>query len=139
MPESPIKPVWLDYNKDIQKSKLGELNILSVKNTDNDLFRLHYYFGVGKWNNKLLPLAASYLEFLGTKNKSSEDISKDFYKLAASFNVSAGNEETYITLDGLNSNFAQTISLFEDLLKTAKPDEEALQAFKARLKRKTKC
>jgi hypothetical protein len=43
---------------------------------------------VGKWNIKLLPLAASYLEFLGTKNKSSEDISKDFYKLAASFNVS---------------------------------------------------
>lgn len=31
MQESPIKPVWLDYNKDIQKSKLGELNILSVK------------------------------------------------------------------------------------------------------------
>ncbi|OPC03861.1 peptidase M16 [Elizabethkingia ursingii] len=135
MPESPIKPVWLDYNKDIQKSKLSELNILSVKNTDNDLFRLHYYFGVGKWNNKLLPLAASYLEFLGTKNKSSEDISKDFYKLAASFNVSAGNEETYITLDGLNSNFAQTISLFEDLLKNCQPDEEALQAFKARLKK----
>ncbi|MCT3816933.1 peptidase M16 [Elizabethkingia anophelis] len=135
MPESPIKPVWLDYNKDIQKSKLGELNILSVKNTDNDLFRLHYYFGVGKWNNKLLPLAASYLEFLGTKNKSSEDISKDFYKLAASFNVSAGNEETYITLDGLNSNFAQTVSLFEDLLKNCQPDVDALEAFKARLKK----
>ncbi|AQX13381.1 peptidase M16 [Elizabethkingia meningoseptica] len=135
MPETPIKPVWLDYNKDIQKSKSGALDILSVKNTDNDLFRLHYYFGVGKWNNKLLPLAADYLEFLGTKNKSSEDVSKDFYKLASSFNVSAGNEETYITLEGLNTNFAATISLFEDLLKNCQPDEEALQAFKARLKK----
>ncbi|WP_244428758.1 M16 family metallopeptidase [Flavobacterium sp. B17] len=135
MPEAPISPVWLDFNKDIAKSKVKSVDVLSVKNTDNELFRLYYYFDSGKWNNKILPLAAEYLQYLGTKNKSSEDISKEFYKLASSFNVSAGNEETYITLEGLNENFDKTAALFEDLIKNCQPDQQALEAYKARVKK----
>jgi predicted Zn-dependent peptidase len=135
MPENAIAPVWLNYDKDIAKNKLGSVDVLSVKNTDNALFRLYYHFDSGKWNNKILPLAAEYLEYLGTKNKSSETISKEFYKLASSFNVSAGNEETYVSLEGLNENFTQTASLFEDLIKNCQADQEALDAYKIRLKK----
>ncbi|WP_185288159.1 pitrilysin family protein [Chryseobacterium lactis] len=135
MPENAISPIWLNYDKDIAKNKLGEVEVLSVKNTDNALFRMYYYFDSGKWNNKILPLAAEYLQYLGTKNKSSEVISKEFYKLASSFNVSAGNEETYVSLEGLNENFDKTISLFEDLIKNCQADQAALDAYKARLKK----
>lgn len=135
MPENAIAPVWLNYDKDITKNKLGNIDVLSVKNTDNALFRLYYHFDSGKWNNKILPLAAEYLQYLGTKNKSSETISKEFYKLASSFNVSAGNEETYVTLEGLNENFDKTASLFEDLIKNCQADQAALDAYKTRLKK----
>ncbi|UKB85856.1 insulinase family protein [Chryseobacterium sp. MEBOG06] len=135
MPENAISPAWLNYDKDIAKNKLGEVDVLSVKNTDNALFRMYYYFDSGKWNNKMLPLAAEYLQYLGTKDKSSEAISKEFYKLASSFNVSAGNEETYVTLEGLNENFDQTIALFEHLIKNCQIDQKALDAYKARLKK----
>ena len=135
MPEAPIAPVWLNFDRDIVKSKIKSVDVLSVKNTDNDLFRLYYYFDSGKWNNKILPLAAEYLQYLGTKNKSSETVSKEFYKLASSFNVSAGNEETYVTLEGLNENFDETAALFEDLIKNCQPDQNALEAYKTRLKK----
>lgn len=135
MPENAISPIWLNYDKDIAKNKLGEVEVLSVKNTDNALFRMYYYFDSGKWNNKILSLAAEYLQYLGTKNKSSEVISKEFYKLASSFNVSAGNEETYVSLEGLNENFDKTIALFEDLIKNCQADQAALDAYKARLKK----
>lgn len=135
MPEAAIAPVWLNYDKDIAKNKLGNIDVLSVKNTDNVLFRMYYHFDSGKWNNKILPLAAEYLEYLGTKDKSSEAISKEFYKLASSFNVSTGNEETYVTLEGLNENFDKTVSLFEDLIKNAQADPKALESYKARLKK----
>ncbi|SIP86589.1 Predicted Zn-dependent peptidase [Chryseobacterium sp. RU37D] len=135
MPENPIAPVWLNFDKDIMKNRLAGVEMLSVKNTDNPLFRLYYYFDSGKWNNKMLPLAAEYLQYLGTKNKSSEDISKEFYKLASSFNVSAGNEETYVTLEGLNENFEKTAALFEDLIKNCQPDQKALEAYKTRVKK----
>ncbi|AZA76288.1 insulinase family protein [Chryseobacterium sp. G0186] len=135
MPEKAIAPVWLNYDKDIAKNKLGEVDVLSVKNTDNALFRMYYHFDSGKWNNKMLPLAAEYLQYLGTNNKSSETISREFYKLASSFNVSAGNEETYVSLEGLNENFDKTTALFEDLIKNCKADQAALDAYKARLKK----
>lgn len=135
MPENAIAPVWLNYDKDIAKSRLGNVEVLSVKNTDNALFRMYYYFDSGKWNNKILPLAAEYLQYLGTQNKSSEIISKEFYKLASSFNVIAGNEETYVSLEGLNENFDKTIALFEDLIKNCQADQAALDAYKVRLKK----
>jgi len=135
MPEAPIAPVWVNFDRDIAKNTLGSVDVLSVKNTDNALFRLYYYFDSGRWNNKILPLAAEYLQYLGTKNKSSEAISKEFYKLASSFNVNAGNEETYVTVEGLNENFDQTAALFEDLIKNCQPDQKALEAYKARVKK----
>jgi hypothetical protein len=47
---------------------------------------------MGSWNNKLLPIAAQYIQFLGTKTKTAEDFSKEFYKLATSFSISTGTE-----------------------------------------------
>lgn len=135
LPENKIDPKWLNFNTDIQKGKLGNAEVLAVQNKDNSLFRLYYHFDIGKWNNKLLPIAAGYLEYLGTKKQSSEQIAEAFYQLASSFSVYAGNEETYITLDGLNENFEASVALLEDLIKNCVADEASLQAYKERLKK----
>lgn len=135
MPENTINPQWLNFATDIKKGKHGNIDLLTVQNKDNALFRMYYHFDIGKWNNKLLPIAAGYLEYLGTKDKSSEQISQDFYKLASSFSVSSANEETYVTLDGLNENFDASVKLLEDLIKNCEADEEALQAYKENLKK----
>nr|WP_294794763.1 M16 family metallopeptidase [uncultured Mucilaginibacter sp.] len=135
MPVTNIKPVWLDYQKDIQRAKAGKLDVLAVKNTDNSLFRLYYRYEMGAWNNKLLPLAAEYLNYLGTNAKTSEDFSKAFYKLASTYGISVGNEVCTISFKGLQENFAATIKLYEDLLSNCKPDEAALASLKVRIKR----
>ncbi|MGE8426416.1 MAG: insulinase family protein [Sphingobacterium sp.] len=135
LPEDKIQPVWVDYNKDIQKATANGLPVLAVKNSDNELFSLSYRFDGGKWSNKLLSLAAGYLEFLGTKDKSSEQFSKDFYQLASDFSVSAGNEETMVSISGLNSNFTATQNLIQDLLRNCVADQEAFKMYIARLKK----
>src|SRR5690606_18382069 len=105
MPENVIEPVWLDYKKDIQRSKSGPYEVLAVENKDNDLFRVYYHYETGSWSNKLLPIAADYLEYIGTAQKSAEDISKDFYQIASSFRISVSGENTTISIDGLADNF----------------------------------
>lgn len=135
MPEAAIQPIWVDYEKDIQKGKLKDLNILAVANKDNELFSLVYRFDVGKWNNKILGLAANYLEYLGTTTKSSEDFSKEFYKLATDFSVSSGNEDTNISISGLNSNLLPSINLLHDLVNNCVVDEEAFAAYIDHLKK----
>ena len=132
MPATPVKPVWLDYNKDLQKAKMGPAEILYVQNKDNSIFRLRYRYDMGNWNNKKLGLAAQYLQFIGTDKMTAEDITKAFYKIACSFTVSAGAEFTTVTIEGLQDNFTEAVKLFEEVLKNCKADDNALKSLKAR-------
>jgi predicted Zn-dependent peptidase len=133
MPASPVSPVWINYNKDLQKSSIGPVRVLYVQNKDNSIFRLRYRFDIGNWNDKKLGVAAQYLSFLGTGSKSAEDITKEFYKIACSFNVSAGPEYTTVLIEGLQENFDKAVTLFEDLLANCKVNDDALTSLKARL------
>jgi predicted Zn-dependent peptidase len=133
MPVTDLKPVWLDYSKDLQKSKVGPAEVLYVKNPTNGLFRMTYRFTMGNWNDKTIGVAAQYLQFLGTDKKSAEDISKEFYKLACGFNVNTSNEFTSITIEGLQENFDKAVALFEGLITNCKADDKALEALKGRL------
>ena len=133
MPVDPVKPVWVDYDKDLVKGNAGPAQILYVHNDENGLFRLSYRFKIGTWNDKKLSIAAQYLQFLGTDSKSAEDFSKEFYKLACSFNMRADNEYTIISLEGLQENFTAATGLLENLLTNCKADDEALAALKGRI------
>jgi predicted Zn-dependent peptidase len=133
MPLAAIKPVWLDYNTAIQKGKIDNAEVMQVANKQNGLFNLNFRYEMGKWNNKKLPFALEYLQYLGTDKYTSEEISKAFYQLAASFSASAGNEESSISLNGLNENFSQALELLEHLLRNCKPDAAALEGLKNRM------
>lgn len=135
MPEQSIEPVWVDYEQAIQRGKLDGLDVFATKNRDNELFSLSYHFQTGSWDNKLLGLAAGYLEFLGTADRSSEQFSTEFYQLATDFRISPGNEETMISIAGLNSNFLRSVQLVQELIHGAIADEQAFQSYIARLKR----
>jgi predicted Zn-dependent peptidase len=133
MPVSPIEPRWLNYEKEISRSKMGNADVLYVQNKDNDLFSLYYRFDMGSWNRKELGLAASYLQFLGDGKLSAEQISREFYNIACNFNVSPGTENTTISVSGLQENFDKAVKLLENLILNCKPDEAALKNLKARI------
>ena len=129
-PLPAFKPAFLDFSKDIQKGKVGKADLIYVQNTEDGLFSLTYNFNMGSWNNKYLSIAASYLNYLNTNKYSSEEISKQFYKLACSYNISVGNEQTVISISGLQENYAKAVALFEEILTNCKPNEEALKGLK---------
>lgn len=133
MTVSDIQPLWLDYDKDINLSKDGIADVLYVQNKSNELFTLYYQFDMGAWNNKLLPLAASYLQFLSTDKYSAEQISKSFYNIACNFNINTTSELTTVAISGLQENFDKAVGLFEEILANCKPNEAALTALKSRL------
>lgn len=133
MPSTPSQPVFLDYDKDIQKSKIGNAEVLYVPNKDNSIYRLRYRYKMGSLNDIKMPLAAQYLQFLGTDKKSAEQISKEFYKIASSFSVGSSEEYTTVTIEGLQDNFDQAVKLYEELVLNVKADDEALKSLKARM------
>jgi predicted Zn-dependent peptidase len=132
MPVSNIKPQWINYETAITKSNAGIADVLYTPNKENDLFHLYYRFDMGSWNDKLLPLAVEYLQFLGTDEFSAEEISKAFYNIACNYYINVTNETTTITISGLQENFDKAVALFEKIIAGCKPNEEALTSLKNR-------
>ncbi len=126
-PSKPLSPVFLDYDKDIQKAQLKkELPVWAVKNNINGLFSLYYVLDMGENHNKKLPLAIDYLKLIGTSKMSNEQINSEFYKLAVDFNIFSSRDQVYVSLSGLQENFLPAVRLLESLLNDPKPDKEAL-------------
>jgi predicted Zn-dependent peptidase len=123
---SSIKPVFIDYNKDMSRPKAkNNIEILYKQNTTNPLFSMNYVFEMGNNNDKLLGTAFGYLDYLGTSKHSAEEIKSEFYKMACSFGVSASNDRVYASISGLNDNFDKAMELLEELLADAVVDVQA--------------
>ncbi|MDP1800168.1 MAG: insulinase family protein [Bacteroidota bacterium] len=123
-----IEPKFLDYEKDILKSTLkSNIQLLYNKNTENKLFELYYKFDIGKNNDKLLPIAIKYIPYLAIEGMDAAKIKQEFYRLGCSFNVFSDNENTWISLVGLNDNFEKALKLFEKMLDKPVVDETVLK------------
>jgi predicted Zn-dependent peptidase len=133
MPVMPVAPQWLDYNTGITHTKAGIANVLYVSNKENDLFHLYYRLDMGSWNNRLLPMAAQYLQYLGTAKHPTAEISRAFYSIACNFSVNATTETTTIAITGLQENFGRAVAMFEEVMRQCIPDSIALVALKDRL------
>ncbi len=126
--EAPaIEPRFLDYATDLQKSTLKSgVPLHYVKNDENTLFTLYYLLDIGKVHDKELAFAIEYLPFLGTDKYSPDDVSKKFYELGTSFDVSSGDDQVYVYVSGLTKNFDASVELLEHVLNNCKPNDAAL-------------
>lgn len=125
-----IEPVFVDFTKDFNKlSTSGNLEILHKENVENKTFTLYYYYPFGSDNDKMLNLAAGYLEFLGTSEYTPEQIKQEFYKLACSFNVFSSRDETYVFVSGLSDNQEAAVKLLEKLMTECQPNDLAFTRY----------
>jgi len=125
-----IEPVFLDFETDIQKSNIGEVEVLYKENTENDIFKLYYIIKKGTNDNPILKMATDYLQYLGTTDISPNQKMEEFYKIGCEMNVSCSPEEIKISLNGLNENFEKALVLMEDVLSGAVADDDALKNLK---------
>jgi predicted Zn-dependent peptidase len=123
-----IEPSFIDYEKDILKTPLkGGSTLLYNKNAENKLFSLFYKYDMGSNHSKLLPVAVKYIPYLATKGMSAAEVKKELYRLGCSFNVFSDQENTWVSLIGLDDNFDKALSLFENVLADPVVDQEVLR------------
>ncbi|WP_121665415.1 M16 family metallopeptidase [Mesonia aquimarina] len=129
--ESPaLEPQYVDYEKAIENTETENgLPVAYIENKNNDLFNLYIIFDMGQDNDKELSLAAGYLDYLGTKNLSPEEVKQEFYKLGINYFVSSGNDKTYVGLSGLKENLGEGLALLEDLWQNAEADQETYDKY----------
>jgi len=127
-PSSNLVPVFTDFQKDIQETKLkNDIPVFYLRNKENELFELYYVVNIGANNNKKLKFAFDYLDYLGTSGYSPTQLKEEFYKMACSFGVGVTEDEATVSLTGLNENFDKSLNLLEQLISDPKANDEALK------------
>ncbi|MBS1638159.1 MAG: insulinase family protein [Bacteroidetes bacterium] len=125
---APIQPKFIDYDKDIVKTTMnGNIPVIYNHNTENQLFELYYVFDMGSNNDKLLPVAVDYIQYLGTSKMPPAEVQQEFYKLGCSFNVFSSDNQTWVSLSGLSENFDKAVKLFESLFADPVVENETLK------------
>ena len=122
----PIQPRFPDFQKDMTISQTkSKLPLYYVKNNDNGLFNLVFYYDFGQSADNRYDIAAEYIRYLGTDKMTAADFRQKFYELACDWNVNVGPENITVSLSGLSENLPKALALLEDLLQNAKADKEA--------------
>lgn len=125
----PIKPVFVDFKKDLTKSTTKKgWPILYKQNTQDDLFTLYLEIPFGKESDLLPGYAKMYIDYLGTDKMTNAQIKQELYKLACDYEIGQTDDETYFKLTGLNENLPKALALINDVIDNAKVDKEAYAA-----------
>lgn len=125
----PIKPVFVDFKKDLTKSTTKKgWPILYKQNTQDDLFTLYLEIPFGKESDLLPGYAKMYIDYLGTDKMTNAQIKQELYKLACDYDIGQTDDETYFKLTGLNENLPKALALINDVIDNAKVDKEAYAA-----------
>ena len=128
----PIAPVFVDYERDLGRSLLDNgVEVLYKRNGTNELFSLIYLYDFGTMSVKSISLAADYFKLLGTDEKSAEEIQRELYDLACSFNISVSGDKTYLIINGLSENMERAMEIVEDYIANVVGDNDILEGVKS--------
>ena len=122
----------MDFDKDMSRFQLAEgVDVLYKKKDINDVFQLEFVYNTGTENDPAVGLAFEYLPYLGTADKSAEEIASRMYELACSFSARSGANQTTVSISGLSENMAEAVAIVRDLAANAVGDENVLNNLKA--------
>ncbi len=127
MKVNPIEPVFVDFNKDMQKGKANGNEILYVKNTDNGRFQLVYRYNYGRFYDKKAGITNNFLDQLESENRSLSQINRQMYDLACSYSIGFGDKYATVRISGLSENMEKAMAIVEDILNNPKISEESVK------------
>lgn len=126
-----IEPVFVTAGKDYKKDSLVPgVKIYHSRNPLNDLFSLNITIDKGQRHDRRLAVASQLLDKAGTARLSPEELKKEWYKLGTGFGLGSGENETSISISGLDENFEASWNLLLEVVRGPKADPATLEELK---------
>jgi predicted Zn-dependent peptidase len=127
IPTVSIAPVYItdkDYQiVDVQNG----LKLYHTQNPINDLFTLTISVDIGTYQNNKLGMAKALMDKSGAGDLTSETLKKTWYALGTDFTIGVEDNQTNITLSGLDENLEPSLILLHRYLTTPTATQETLQ------------
>ena len=132
MPFAEIEPTYLVPERDFTTRELaGGNKLYYARNPLNDLFDFSIAIDLGSLTENRLPIARELLDKSGTARFTAEALKKEWYKLGTDFRMSVGDQETTISISGLDDHFAASLALLSELMRGPTTDDATLAELQA--------
>lgn len=123
----PIEPSFINFDNEVQVVSLGDNSSLNYcANNNDELFTLRFVYPRGEYDDALLALAAAQVSMLPTNKFTAAQLNQEMYKIGMSYSVAVAQQETYITLSGLTSQFDSSLALFNHIFENVVADNEVV-------------
>ncbi len=127
MPVEPIEPEFVNPETDFERRDTDYgVTWYHVHNPINDIFNFSITVDFGSHEDNTIQLATMLLDKAGTREHAPEELKKEWYKLGTSFSINAGDNETNITLTGLDEHFEASVALLYELLNNPVLEDEGV-------------
>ncbi len=114
MPAKPIEPRWLVDGRDYSTAKLRAGKLYAARNPFNDLFQLTLSFDRGSKQERDLCAAFALLDLSGAGKLSADEYKKKLFGLGTSIGYGCGEQESSVSLTGLESNLWPSLELLQE-------------------------
>jgi predicted Zn-dependent peptidase len=126
-----IEPSFVEVDRDYRVIEFADgVPLYYSPNPLNDLFSFSISIDVGTEENEKLGLASAIMDKSGTTNYSNEDLQKQWYRMGSNFRFGAGENQSSISISGLDEQFEPTLALMLDLVRNPVVDEPTLEELK---------
>ena len=117
LPVIEIEPVFVDPAKDFKVVEDGKgVKLYYSPNPLNDLFSFSINVEFGTHEDNKIAIATRLMDKSGTDRFAPEDLKKEWYKLGTDFAISAGDNESFVSIAGLDENFEKSLGLMIEVL-----------------------
>lgn len=128
MPTKQIEPKYVDFAKDVNRKTVSPAReYYHAANPVNQLFTFSVVVEMGTNHDPRLDLLASLMNKAGTGNLSSEEFKKALYRLGTDFSYGAADNQTVVTMSGLDDEFEPSLKLLQEFLASPKPEPGTLE------------
>ncbi len=138
LPAEPLAEKFIDFDKDLERSFIGDYKFYYVANPINDIFELTIYYGVGTKKMPLLNHAANLMNYAGTENLTLDEFKEEFDKIGCTYDISANQSFLIVNMEGIEKNLRKALKLLHQLLHFPVLDPDQLEVLNEELKANTK-
>jgi predicted Zn-dependent peptidase len=111
IPAKPLEPRWLVSGRDYQMVPVAGGRLYAAKNPYDDLFDLTVRFARGSRQARGLCEALDLLDLSGAGPLSADEFKKKLYALGTTLSYSCDEQESSVSLSGVDRNFWPSIEL----------------------------
>lgn len=130
IPEIHLAPKFINFKKECSYSQLRSgVEYYHTPNPYNKVFSLTLKYKVGSAKNKKYEYATNYMNYIGTKDKSLQQLKAAFQNLGATINFYSNENYTYVYIDGFDNKLSETLALIAELFSNPKADDKPIKKF----------